>query len=524
MEPRHLGFIAEATGGELRHARPGKLVAGISTDSRSVERGALFFALVGERFDAHEFLTEAVGEAAGACVVEAARLGERLVGYPQIVVEDTRAALGRLAGRYRQLFDSAVIGVTGSNGKTSTKRFLNNVLSQRLHVCASPASFNNDVGVPLSLLQLNRSVQAAVFEVGTNHPGEIWHLTEMVRPRFGVITSIGRSHLEFFGSVEAVADEKGCLAEALPADGVLFVNGDIPVLDRILARVQARVVKVGFGKQNEWRIGDWSLDAKGMNFAMEAAALGGIRQFHLAALGCHHLINAGLALAAGAELGLSVEELEAGIAQCSAEKMRLEWGEFGGVTLIDDSYNANEDSTIAALNTLQAFPSKGARYCVLGDMGELGVFSAEAHSEVGRAAANCRVDHIISVGKWSRIIQQAARENGSQSAEAHADWEPVGESLKNQLKSGDTVLVKASRTARLDRLVKFLKQALATRKDNLKGAGNSPETPGTANRFSKANNSPIGTLNLTSRAPWQQPSIRQSFPSAGEHFQSGNRI
>ena len=505
MEPRHLGYIAEASGGELRNVSPRNLATGVSTDSRLVKKGDLFVALVGDRFDAHQFITEKLGKTASACIVEAARLGGQLVNCPQIMVENTRIALGCLAKIYRQSFHPVVIGVTGSNGKTSTKRFLNGVLSQRLNVCASPASFNNDVGVPLSLLQLRKSDQVAVFEVGTNHPGEIQHLTEMIQPRFGVITSVGRSHLEFFGSVEAVAEEKGFLAEALPEDGVLFVNGDIPLIDRILARTRSRVVKVGFGEWNDWRVLDWKLGAKGMEFWMQAAPLKGTKKFRLAVLGRHQLVNAGLALAVGAELGLTVEELETGIAQCSAERMRLEWGEFGSVTLIDDSYNANEDSTIAALETLRDFPSRGARYCVLGDMGELGAFSAAAHSKIGRAAAQCQVDHILSVGKWSEKVRQAAEEDGAQSAEAYTNWEAAGESLKNILRSGDIVLVKASRSSGLDRLVEFLKQALSHRKGDSGAGGNSPRMPVDTNRFPASKDSANEILKFAKTAAIRRP-------------------
>ena len=510
MESRHLGFIAEASGGELRNANPRNLATGVSTDSRLIKKGELFIALVGDHFDAHQFITEKLGKTASACMVEAARLSGQPASYPQIVVENTRVALGCLAKNYRQSFHPVVIGVTGSNGKTSTKRFLNGVLSQRWNVCASPASFNNDVGVPLSLLQLSKNAQVAVFEVGTNHPGEIPHLTKMIQPLYGVITSIGRSHLEFFGSVEAVAKEKGFLAEALPEDGVLFVNGDIPLLGRILARARSRVVKVGFGKWNDWQVRDWKLDAKGMEFWMRSAPLGVTQKFRVAVLGRHQLVNAGLALAVGAELGLTVGELETGIAQCGAEKMRLEWGEFGGVTLIDDSYNANEDSTIAALDTLRDFPSRGARYCVLGDMSELGAFSAAAHSKIGRAAAHRQVDHIISVGKWSEKVRQTAKENGAQSAEAYASWAAAGESLKNILRSGDIVLVKASRDAGLDRLVEFLKQALLQREHSSEASGNPPRTPVDANRF------PAAKASVTEILKFDDPVAirRASFPSA----------
>jgi len=246
----------------------------------------------------------------------------------------------------------------------------------------------------------------------------------------------------------------------LPRGGVLFVNGDTPFPEQVLSRVEARVVRVGFGERNDWRIEAWEIGREGMEFVIAAAALDGDRAFHVHALGRHHLINAALAVAVGAELGLTEDELKAGIAQSGAEPMRLEWGRFGGVTLIDDSYNANADSVIAAVRALQAYPSLGARYFVLGDMGELGEFSAAAHAEVGRAAADCQVDHLISVGEWSEVTRRAALDQGAASVEACADWEAAGEMLRDRLRSGDTVLIKASRAARLDRLVAFLKQSL----------------------------------------------------------------
>ena len=205
MDPRNLSFIVNATGGELRNASPGEIVTGLCTDSRKISHGDLFVALVGDRFDAHEFLSPDIGRRGSAFLVESERVGNRLSGVPQILVQNSRMALGQLGARYRESFDVPVIGVTGSNGKTSTKKFLAAVLGERFNVCASPASFNNDIGVPLSLLQLDEGIDVAVFEIGTNHPGEIEPLARMVAPQIGVLTSIGRSHLEFFGSAEAAS-------------------------------------------------------------------------------------------------------------------------------------------------------------------------------------------------------------------------------------------------------------------------------------------------------------------------------
>ena len=465
MDARSLSFVAEATRGELRNANPQNLVMGIATDSRKLNRGDLFVALVGDRFDAHKFLNQDLGALAGACLVEPDRVGGRLSGVPQILVDDSRAALGRLGASYRHSFDLPIIGVTGSNGKTTTKRFLGAVLGQKYDVCVSPASFNNDVGVPLSLLQMDGDTRAAVFEIGTNHPGEIKPLADMVRPKFGVLTSVGRSHLEFFGSVEAVAHEKGFLGEALPEDGVFFVNGDAPYLDQILPRVSARIVKVGFGKGNDWVIERWNMDRAGMSFALRSNGFSMNHEFHIPVFGRHHVLNVSLAIALGVELGLNRDELLAGVASCRTEKMRFELSDYGGVTLFDDTYNANADSMNAALETLQSYPSIGDRYAVIGDMGELGEFSVAAHEEVGRVAAECKIDHVIAVGQWGEHVRRAALEAGASSALYFEGVEDVREYLLKQLEAGDSVLLKASRASGLDRLAADLRDSLGKSMD-----------------------------------------------------------
>ena len=469
MDARSLSFIAEATRGELRNASPQNLVMGVATDSRKLNRGDLFVALVGERFDAHEFLNQDLGTLAGACLVESDRVGQRLAGVPQILVDNSRKALGQLGASYRRAFDLPVIGVTGSNGKTSTKRFIGTILGEKYDVCVSPASFNNDVGVPLSLLQMDGETSAAVFEIGTNHPGEIKPLAEMVRPKYGVLTSVGRSHLEFFGSVEAVAQEKGFLGEALPEDGVFFVNGDAPHLDMILPRVSARIVKVGFGADNDWVIDRWTMGRSGMTFALRSPGGSVDSDFQLPVLGRHHVLNASLAIALGSELGLSGRELVAGVAKCQNEKMRFEFSEFGGVTIFDDTYNANADSMNAALETLQSYPGTGNRYAVIGDMGELGDFSATAHEEVGRVAAECKVDHVFAVGQWAEQVCSGAARAGAQSARCFDDIDVLRECVLRQLKTGDTVLLKASRASGLDRLASDLRRSLGATESTKNG-------------------------------------------------------
>jgi UDP-N-acetylmuramoyl-tripeptide--D-alanyl-D-alanine ligase len=270
MEPRTLQYVVEACGGSLCRGSADLLVRNVCTDSRQVEPGSLFVPLRGERFDGHQFMAEAAQRGAAAVLTEPAGVEAAPPGCAVIVVDHTRAALGRLAARYRLDFELPIVAVGGSNGKTSTKELLAAVLRKRFNTLWSEASFNNDIGVPLTLLNLQRTHTAAVLEVGTNHPGELRVLLDMIRPRYGVITSLGREHLEFFGDLNGVLDEEGSLADALPSDGVLFVNGDSQGMDSLVKRTRSRVVRCGMGVANDWRGRLVVLDDTGTTFGVRA--------------------------------------------------------------------------------------------------------------------------------------------------------------------------------------------------------------------------------------------------------------
>src|SRR5689334_5810826 len=244
MEPRSLTYVAEACGGELLSGSPAAMVARVCTDSRQARPGDLFVALAGEKFDGHHFLNEVAQKGAVAVVVEKGKNPDQAPGCAVIAVGDTRRALGGLAARYRRDFELPVVAVGGSNGKTTVKELLASVLRQRFRILWSEASFNNDIGVPVTLLKLENSHQAAVIEVGTNHPGELAPLVRMAAPRCGVVTSLGREHLEFFGDIEGVVEEEGWLAELLPANGRLFVNGDSPQIEKVVSRSRANMTRV----------------------------------------------------------------------------------------------------------------------------------------------------------------------------------------------------------------------------------------------------------------------------------------
>jgi UDP-N-acetylmuramoyl-tripeptide--D-alanyl-D-alanine ligase len=472
VETRSLKFVADACAAKIRRGTGEIPVQNVCTDSRAARPGDLFFAIRGERFDGHNFVTEVAAKGAAAVVVERDKVRSPAFrrspeppegGTPDepacavLVVDNTRAALGRLAAAYRREFQLPVIAVAGSNGKTTTKELIAAVLRRKLATLWSEASFNNDIGVPLTLLRLDRSHQAAVLEAGTNHPGELAPLVEMIRPGYGVLTNIGREHLEFFGDLAGVAQEEGRLAELLPADGKLWVNGDNAWTDSIAKRTRAAVVRVGLGERNDWRARSIRLDKGGVTFRVEAPRSDWSGEYRINLLGRHQVVNALFAVAVSEELGLGRPAIRDGLAECQPPKMRLQFWEANGVRVLDDAYNANADSTLAALETLCGLPLQGRRVAVLGDMNELGADSESAHAEVGRRAAELGIGQLFAVGKMAPVTARAARDAGLARVIEFADVEAAVSAVKGFLKAGDVVLLKASRASRLERIAATLK-------------------------------------------------------------------
>ena len=450
-------FAAEACGAEMRNGTADAVVKNVTTDSRQAKPGDLFFAIKGEKFDGHDFIAEVAAKGVAAVVVDRKNIPVKPPGCALLAVDDVRMALGRFAAAYRRQFDLPVIAVGGSNGKTTVKELLASVLRQKFSTLWSEASFNNDIGVPATLLRLEKTHRAAVVEAGTNHPGELAPLVKMIAPKLGVITNIGREHLEFFGDVPGVAQEEGWLAELLPANGKLFVNGDSEWTEQIAARTRAKVVRVGFGEKNDWRAKGFRLDKNGVTFQVVAPKEEFCGEYRVNLLGRHQVVNALLAVAVGEELGLGRAEIQRGLAECLPAKMRLNYFEAGGVRVLDDCYNANADSAVAALETLCGLPLQGRRVAVLGDMAELGAQSEAAHAEVGRRAAELKLGQLVTVGKMAAVTAQAARAAGLTRVFEFAEVEGAARAMKNILKPGDMVLLKASRAARLERIAEMLK-------------------------------------------------------------------
>jgi UDP-N-acetylmuramoyl-tripeptide--D-alanyl-D-alanine ligase len=457
MEPFGLDYLLRSVDGQLLSGGGTAPVQRVCTDSRHAQPGDVFFALSGERFDGHQFIEEVARKSVAAIVAQGDRIPPVSLKPAMIAVADTRKALGQLGAAYRKQFSVPIIGVAGSNGKTTTKELIASVLRQKLAVLWSEGSFNNEIGVPLTVLNLNQSHQVGVLEVGTNHPGELAPLINIIQPEYGVITNIGREHLEFFGDLSGVAREEGWLAELLPARGKLFINGDSEWTSGIVRRSRGSVVRVGAGEENVWRLLSIRPDKEGVVFRVASSHSEFAGDYRINLLGRHQALNALFAIALGVELGLNRDEISRGLEDCKPAKMRMQFWELGGVRVLDDAYNANADSMLAALQTLQEFPCKGRRVAVLGDMAELGTHSEAAHEEVGRRAAELGVGQLFAIGKMAPIMARGARDAGLNRVFEFTDVESAAAVVKSFLRDGDLLLLKASRSTRLERIADKLR-------------------------------------------------------------------
>lgn len=449
MMERTLAAAAKAVHGRLVgvDARFGQ----VSTDTRTLERGALFVALRGERHDGHRFVADAAARGAVGAMVSA--LSDAPLA--QILVDDTRAALGALAHAWRESFTIPVVAVTGSAGKTTVKELIAAILAvgpsgRGRRVCVTEGNLNNDIGLPLTLMRLANEHEAAVVELGANHPGEIDRLARIALPTIGVITNAGAAHLEGFGSIEGVARAKGELLDHLPAEGCAVLNADDPHLGEWRARTAARrVLTFGRARGADFTvIGEPALDETGARFTMRAP--GGEIEIALPLLGPTNVVNALAAAAAAHAAGCGHDEIAAGLARAAAVRGRMHAVRGrAGALVIDDAYNANPASARAALDYLAA--RAGQRIFVLGDMLELGPEGPALHAEIGEYAKG-RCDALVAIGPLAR---RAADTFGA-AAEAYAEAPDAARALGAKLAPDVTVLVKGSRAMGLERVVAAL--------------------------------------------------------------------
>jgi len=430
--------------------------ASVSTDSRMIAAGQAFLALRGERMDGHDFLIAAARRGAGCLVVDRQdRLPANGAARPAVVVRDTLEALTDLARAARARLHCPVLAVTGSCGKTTVKEMIGQILSARRRGHTPPASFNNQIGVPLTLLAAEPDDEFVLCELGTNAPGEIAHLASVARPTVAVVTLVAPVHLEGLGSLDGVAREKASLVESLPPDGVAILNSDD---ERVLAMAERcpgrRVVKVGTGPEADLRVENVIQTQQGLSFTIGEVG------FDLPVLGEHQAVLAAAAAAACREVGITLEESAETLQRFRPPAMRLALQEAGGVTILNDAYNANPRSMQAALDLLKLWPDR-RKVFFCGDMRELGTESRTAHELLGRAVAEASVKRLVAVGVESRVTAAAAVMAGlpRDAVTAAADSIAAATLVPSVVKPGDVVLVKGSRAMHLERVVKAISES-----------------------------------------------------------------
>ena len=450
--------ILAAVGGQLVTGQGGAVVTGISTDSRAVRAGECFFALLGEKFDGHQFIRQAAEAGAAAVVASNGTVAGQLSGYAGavIIVADTQKALGDLAARYRRDLNCRVIAITGSCGKTSVKEMLGQILATQLRGHRPESSFNNFIGVPLTIFGSHPGDDYLILELGTNAPGEMRRLAEIAAPDIAVVTCVGPTHLEGLGSVEGVGHEKEALVQAVGANGLAVLNADDPL---VAAMAEAARCKVRtFGTHDGDVLADRiEADSSGVTFTLDSGVA-----VRLPVPGRHNVLNALAAITVAREFGIDDDHAAAALARYQPPKMRLAREKLpGGVTLIDDCYNANPLSTRAALEVLCSQPARGRHVLILGDMLELGPRSNDFHDELGLAVAESCVKLLVTVGVATRVTSLRAAERADMMRFHFADSPAAASEAPGLIEAGDVVLVKGSRGIALEYVVKAIREKFA---------------------------------------------------------------
>ena len=454
--------VLRATGGKLLQGKGDSSFQGISTDSRTVAEGELFIALKGLRFDGHHYALEALRKKAGGVLIEKDKVGDiRLNGYRSravIAVDDTLAALGDMARDWRHKYNTPLVALTGSNGKTTTKEMTAACLETTFPVLKTKGNLNNLIGVPLTLLTLTEKERVVVLEMGMNVPGEIRRLTEIAEPDVGLITNIQTVHLEGMGSLERLKEEKGELFRRMRRDGTILVNGDDPRVVDLAGDYPGQKITFGIEHPADIMAKEIRLNgAEGTSFTLILD--GEATEVHLRLLGRHFVPNALSAMAVACLFGVEVSRAREALENFQFFPMRMEVIPLrGGETLINDAYNANPYSTKVALETLVEAKGMGRAIAVLGDMLELGSLTKEAHEQIGKRVSELSVDFLLAMGEEASVVVESAIRHGlpaekARIVESHSEAISL---LRQMIQNGDWILVKGSRKMAMEEIVKGL--------------------------------------------------------------------
>lgn len=429
-----------------------EVFSGVSTDTRTIKPGDLFIALSGERFDGHRFLKQAA-EAGAAGILISLTAQEVPSGITVFRAADTLKAFQGLAKFHRQRYTIPVVAITGSNGKTTTKELMAAILTSRWQVLKTEANYNNEIGLPKTLLSLEPNHQAAVVEMGMRGAGQIRVLCEIALPTIGIITNVSETHIELLGSLDNIAKAKRELAEAIPATGTVVLNADNSYVLAMREQASGHVVTYGLSLEADVRAEQIEAGKEATTFICHARQA--VFPVVLPAIGHHNVYNALAAIAAALEMGFVPQEIQAGISCFSPGAMRLNKVAVGEYTVLNDTYNASPASTAAAIDVLTSVAA-GRRVAVLGDMLELGTFAILAHRKIGEKLANEKIDVLITVGEMAQHIAAAAKETGLAVSVACMDHAAAQRELSRLLMPGDTILVKGSRGMKMEQIVDYL--------------------------------------------------------------------
>lgn len=456
MKPIAIQMLADFADGVIRQGEGSRLVTKVTTDSRKVGEGEVFVALVGDRFDAHDFIPQVMASGAAAVVVSRLDSTWPATGCAVIEVKDTLQGLQDMARGYRAWHQPMIIGLTGSNGKTSTKDLTALIMGLRVQTRATFGNLNNHIGVPLTLLSLEDGDECGVVEMGMNHPGELKVLADIALPDAAIVTNVGLAHIEYMGSRDAIGWEKATVPANVHAEGVVVLNANDPYTPLISRHCQATVYTAGTGA-GDVRALDLRPSGEGTRFKLDFA--GEVVETFLPILGDHMVGNAALAACIGWAHGIAPADIAASFSSAKLTGGRMETKLVQGILFIDDSYNANPDSMKAGLGTLAALTSAGQKIAVLGRMGELGPHAVAEHQGVGQFAASLGLTALLTVGDEAAQISSAAKSAGLAETLNFPTHEACAAHLKKMLQPGDAVLLKGSRSAGMEKILSHFQTA-----------------------------------------------------------------
>lgn len=451
-----LGEVLKATLGTLLYpVAQDRVFPQVDTDTRTIEQGSLFLALKGEKFDGHDFAIKAFENGATGIIVQEERTEYHKEGLAVVLVKDTLAAYQQLARYHRRRFSIPVVAVTGSVGKTTTRSMIATVLSEKFNVLQTEKNFNNEIGLPKTLLQLTPEHDVCVVEMGMRGLGQIAELAAIAEPTIGVVTNVGKSHIELLGSQENIAKAKSELIQALPEDGVAIFNLDDPLVVPMADLCKGKVIGYGIETDGTVRASRITCNEKGIRFTCRC--FDEVFEITMPVIGQHNIYNALAAIAAGRVLGLGMRHFQRGLSEYKGMPMRQELITLDPYIFINDAYNANPASMAESLRSLSVL-TKGRKIAILGDMLELGDWAKQEHENIGRLAAELGIDAIVTIGNLAAYIATSAKENGLSEVYQAVDHADAATYLKKLLKPGDTILLKGSRGMAMEKLLPYFER------------------------------------------------------------------